>query len=149
MGDHTRGRVVASQSTRLRMKERENKTIVNFSGHYQPSPARMASRPSLVFPRYLLGRVAPAAHTQVRMPQKWPPNAGLSIKNRFMVLDSHFDMRVRCINARDVDASINWNHRPPTIGDRLDAKIQDQVKATRKPLRGMRMKFNLMAPDRS
>jgi hypothetical protein len=44
--------VVASESTRLRMKQRENNTIVT-SGHYQPLPARMAPRPSLVFPRYL------------------------------------------------------------------------------------------------
>jgi hypothetical protein len=37
----------------LRMKERENKTIVT-SEHYLPLPARMAPRPSLAFPRYLL-----------------------------------------------------------------------------------------------
>jgi hypothetical protein len=46
-----RHRIIQSveETTRFRMKERENKTIVT-SEHHQLLPVRMALRPSLAFP---------------------------------------------------------------------------------------------------
>jgi hypothetical protein len=77
---------VTSETTRLRMKERENKTIFT-SGHYQPLPARMAPRPNIVFPRYLLeGSPNKTPGNMIAVPgcnRTWRPVASFSIKNEF------------------------------------------------------------------
>jgi hypothetical protein len=89
--------VVASETTRLRMKERDNKTIFT-SGRYQPLPARMTPRPSLMFPRYLVeGAPNKTPGSAIAVPgwtRTWRPDAGFSIKNRFTILNSHSDVRV-------------------------------------------------------
>jgi hypothetical protein len=60
--------VITSETRRFRMKERENNTIIT-SGFYQPLPARMAPRPGLVFPRYMLlkGRPTKTPAVQSRL----------------------------------------------------------------------------------
>src|ERR1700761_8038576 len=58
---------VASESTRLRMKARESKTIV-VSGHYQPSPERMAPWLRLECYRYILRITQPTPDSATAFP---------------------------------------------------------------------------------
>jgi hypothetical protein len=84
-------RVVASETTRLRMKERDNKTTFT-SGRLQQSPARMAPRPSLVFPRcFLEGHPNKTPGSAIAVPG-WVEHDGLTQGSQ---LKTNLQFRIR------------------------------------------------------
>jgi hypothetical protein len=117
--------VVASEITRLRMKERDNKTIFT-SEQSSRLRAWTFTRPSLSrFPISswnILGRFAQTnsrhCTRNVGTPQTWWANELFSIKNQFRFLKSNLNA------AESIDVptkSING----PTIGDVHGARPQD------------------------
>jgi hypothetical protein len=127
-----RHRIIQSveETTRFRMKERENKTIVT-SGHHQPLPAGWPCDPTLRFLGvFLRGRPIkhPARKRGSGSARTWRPVAAFSIKNRFRIPNALFLMR-----AFDESTTRRFNkgHQPTSTRDQLDAKTQDPVSSRR------------------
>ena len=77
--------VVASEITRLRMKERENQVILPPDITANPHIHRSLS--SWISPQETPDRADGAPG----VPQTWRPNVVLSIKKQFMILKSHLE----------------------------------------------------------